>query len=208
MSQQITVEIEGTYPLPPLILHPFTESASTARVLESAKASLSALKGGSAASGEREDLKRHLLEGRYTEVRMLFYVGKDLFRWLEQCRETCDRENLLRDLGLQHQSFAQLLIRQTPNEVVGKLRSWGVIEYARIFSRSIGIYAQFREPPERSLLQDDYLRHYYRYADYAFACWKEIYKGPVLPGEQFPFTLYASGEYAKMLEREWTDESE
>ncbi len=203
MSQLAKLELEGTYPLPPLILHPFTESASTVRVLESAKASLSMLKEGQRSAEEQEDLKKQLLDGRYTEVRMLFYVGKDIFRWLEQCVDTCSRSPHLEDIA--QQSFAHLLIKQTPEDVAAKLRTWGVIEYARIFSRSIGIYTQFKEPPDRNLLQDDYLRHYYRFADYAFSCWRDIRKPVLLPQEQFPFTLYASGEYTKMLEEQWED---
>jgi hypothetical protein len=201
MSQLAKFEVVGNHPLPPLILHPFTESAATVRVLESAKASLSMLKEGPYSPQEQEDLKKQLLDGRYTEVRMLFYVGKDIYRWIDQCVDTCSRSAELKEIT--PQSFAHLLIRQTPEDVAAKLRTWGVIEYARIFSRSIGIFTQFREPPERTLLQDDYLRHYYRFADYAFSCWRDISKPVMLPQEQFPFTLYASGEYTKMLEEQW-----
>ena len=65
MSQQPTLAVDNVHPLPPLILHPFTESASTVRVLESAKASLSMLEGGDGSSQELADLDRPLLDGRY-----------------------------------------------------------------------------------------------------------------------------------------------
>jgi len=192
---------DSLHPLPPLILHPFTESAATARVLESARASLSLLDGGEEST---EELDKRLLEGRFTEFRMLFYVGKDVCRWLDQCSDSQIRNGSL-DRRIPRQSFAQLLIEQTPEDVSDKLRSWGVVEYARIFSRSIGIYHQFREPPEPAMLQPDYLRFYYRYADFAYAAWRELKKGPVLRQAQFPFTLYASGEYARILEEQWKD---
>ena len=205
MSEAAQTELEGVYPLPPLILHPFTESASTVQVLESARASLSMLRDESGSTEERDALERQLLEGRVTEFRMLFYVGKDVCRWLEQCVDACDRAAATLGRALPEQSFAQLLIEQTPEDVAAKLRSWGVVEYARIFSRSIGIHNQFREPPPPEMLQSGYLRHYYRYADYAYEAWRELDRGPELRQEQFPFTLYASGEYTRMLEEEWKE---
>lgn len=205
MPQPTKLEIEGVHPLPPLILHPFTESNSTVHVLESAKASLSLMRHGSAGTEQEEELEKHVLDGRYAELRMLFYVGKDLFRWLEQCVDTCQRTPQFDAAGIAEPSFSQLLIKQTPDAVGEKLRSWGVVEYARIFARSIGIFNQFREPPPKEMLQPDYLRSYYRYADYAYACWRDSKKHVILPGEQFPFVLYASGEYTKMLEEQWRE---
>ena len=197
--------IQGVHPLPPLILHPFTESASTVRVLESAKASISMLRESDQSDEKNQELERQMLDGRFTEFRMLFYVGKDVCRWLEQCVDTCDRESELQGAGLGQQAFARLLIEDTPPDVAEKLKSWGVIEYSRIFSRSIGIYNQFRLPPTAEMLQTSYLRYYYRFADFAFAAWKDLKKGPAISREQFPFTLYASGEYTKMLEEEWRE---
>ena len=88
--------------------------------------------------------------------------------------------------------------------MVSKLRHWGVTDYGRIFARSIGIYFQFQDPPPRLLLSAEYLRVYYRFADYAYACWKDSVHFPVLSGEEFVFTLYASGEYSKLLEEQWS----
>ncbi|MEZ5367288.1 MAG: hypothetical protein R2748_34350 [Bryobacterales bacterium] len=45
------------------------------------------------------------------------------------------------------------------------------------FSRSIGLYNQFREPPDAGILQPTYLRSYHRYADFAYAAWRELRKG-------------------------------
>ncbi len=71
--------------LPPLILHPFADAGGPDKLVESSRASL--MLQGLLPSGERttEDLDRALLDGRYCEIRMLFYVGKDLVRWIEQC---------------------------------------------------------------------------------------------------------------------------
>ncbi len=205
VSEAAQLQLQGVYPLPPLILHPFTESASTVQVLESARASLSMLRDDDGSAEERDALERQLLEGRFTEFRMLFYVGKDVCRWLDQCVDACSRAEKTLGQSLPRQSFAQLLIEQTPEDVAAKLRSWGVVEYARIFSRSIGIFNQFKEPPPPEMLQSGYLRHYYRYADFAFEAWRDLGKGPKLPQQNFPFTLYASGEYTRMLEEEWKE---
>ena len=199
---QSSLTFETVHPLPPLILHPFTESAATVRVLESARATLNILREG----GEEDSaFEQQVLEGRFTELRMVFYVGKDVCRWLDQCIDSCEREPEVAARRIPRQSFAQLLIEQTPPDVAEKLRSWGVVEYARIFSRSIGIHNQFREPPEIQTLQADYLRFYYRYADYAYAAWQDMRKAPKLPAESFPFSLYASGEYARILEEQWSE---
>lgn len=154
---------------------------------------------------EKDALERQMIEGRFTEFRMLFYVGKDLCRWLDQCVDTCGRDPELIALRLPAQSFARLLIEQTPEDVATKLRGWGVVEYARIFSRSIGIFNQFRLPPTPEMLQARYLRHYYRYADYAYTAWKDLDKGPELQYKNFPFALFASGEYTRKLEEEWRE---
>jgi len=46
---------------------------------------------------DHEELKRRLLAGRYGEVRMLFFLGKDVFRWIEQCIEWAERIPELHD---------------------------------------------------------------------------------------------------------------
>ena len=208
MAEPTKLEVEGVHPLPPLILHPFSESSSTVQILESAKASLSLMKEGSTSDEKQKELERHVLEGRYAELRMLFYVGKDVYRWIEQCMDACRRSEELDATELAEQSFAHLLIKQTPGDVAEKLQSWGVVEYPRIFARSIGLYMQFRQPPSSQLLQADYLRSYFRYADYAYTCWRDSKPYAILPQPQFPFPLYASGEYTKLLEEEWKDVAE
>ena len=205
MSQSETIEVVGVHSLPPLILHPFTEATATVRMLESARASLNMIRDKDP-DGERDvELERRLIEGRYTEFRMLYYVGKDVTRWMEQCVEAVERVPEFDGRTIPQQTFAQMLIEQTPEDVEEKLRAWGVVEYARIFCRSIGIFNQFREAPDVALLQTDYLRYYYRYADYAYAAWRDLRKAPLLVQKSFPFALFASGEYARMLEEQWKE---
>src|SRR5215475_7759227 len=75
----------GLWQLPPLILHPFNERVPPSALLENSKSALM-LSGLIPRDGsDEEELKRRLLAGKYGEVRMLFYLGKDVFRWMDQC---------------------------------------------------------------------------------------------------------------------------
>src|SRR5260370_37598735 len=83
LSFETTTDIENrpAFILPPLILHPFADANGPNKLAESSRASLKLQ--GLLPQGEasREDLDRSLLDGRYSEMRMLYYVGKDLMRW-------------------------------------------------------------------------------------------------------------------------------
>src|SRR5271155_6243512 len=73
--------------LPPLILHPFSDQAGPGKLVPSSRASL--MLNGLLPQGEstEDELTRKLLEGRVCEIRMLFFVGKDLVRWIEHCMD-------------------------------------------------------------------------------------------------------------------------
>src|ERR1039457_4829535 len=100
--------------LPPLILHPFNERVQPAALLANSKAALM-LSGLIPSDGaDEETLKRRLLAGRYSEIRMLFFLGKDVFRWIDQCVECCQRKLEPDCTGLRPQSFAALLTVDPP----------------------------------------------------------------------------------------------
>jgi hypothetical protein len=191
--------------LPPLILHPFADSTGPDKLVESSRASL--MLQGLLPQGERsaDELDRALLEGRYCEIRMLFYVGKDLARWIEQCLEHLDRQPQERNPGIKYQSFAAYLVNHTPPAVQAKLRKWGVADYQAIFTRALGLNAIFAGVPRRELLSDHFIRNYYRYADQMFACRQSETAFEDISRMGFEFEIYASGEYSRMLEREWAE---
>jgi hypothetical protein len=191
--------------LPPLILHPFADNAGPGKLVESSRASL--MLQGLLPTGERSaaDLERALLEGRYCEIRMLFYVGKDLLRWIDQCLELVERSPDLRASGIKYQSFAAYLVNHAPPEVQAKLRKWGVADYKAIFSRSLGLSTMLATAPERDLLSDEFVRNYYRYADQLFASRQSETIFEDISNFGFEFDLFASGEYSRMLEREWAE---
>lgn len=191
--------------LPPLILHPFSDASGPGKLLESSRASL--MLQGLLPSGAMsvEDLDRTLLDGRYCEIRMLFYVGKDLMRWIEQCLETVERDETLNMAGIKYQSFAALLVQEAPPGVKTKLRKWGVADYKAIFTRALALNAIFTDAPARLLLSDDFIRNYYRYADAVFASSQSQCSFTDISSLGFEFEIYASGEYSRLLEREWTE---
>ncbi len=203
MSPAITMLGATIWDLPPLILHPFNERIAPSTLLESSKAALM-LSGLMPNEGANPDeLKRRLLSGRYAEMRMLFFLGKDVFRWIDQCVEWAERVAELGEMEIRRQSFACLLTKDPPYEVRQKLVGWGVADYASIFSRAIGMNAVFVQPPAVETLNEDFLRNYHRYPDFLYRCYMESEPYQSLPPANFRFALYASAEYSRMLEAEW-----
>lgn len=189
--------------LPPLILHPFADAGGPGKLVESSRANLKLQ--GLLPQGEatREDLDRALLEGRYSELRMLFYVGKDLARWIDQCLEFVERNQESLPRGISFQSFAALLIQDAPASVQSKLRKWGVADYKSIFSRALGLHCLFAAAPARETLSDEFVRAYYRFADQIYLSKQSECDFTPLSSREFNFELYSSGEYSRMLERSW-----
>jgi hypothetical protein len=194
--------------LPPLILHPFADASGPHKLVESSRASL--MLQGLLPSGQQsaEDLERTLLEGRYQEVRMLFYVGRDVVRWIGQCVEHVSRYPELQRIEFRHQSFAAYLVQNPPAEVASKLKKWGVADHKSIFSRALGLNILLADMPGQETFSAEFLRHYHRYADQMFHCHlgQTVFADPSLLG--FDFEIFASGEYSRMLEQEWAHQAE
>lgn len=195
----------ASHTLPPLILHPFAESNGPDKLVESSRASL--MLQGLLPSGERttEELDQALLVGRFCEIRMLFYVGKDLMRWIAQCVEYVERQPDLQDLGIRYQSFADYLVSHTPPRVQAKLRKWGVNDYKAIFSRALGLNAVLADIPNRGIFSDHFIRNYYRYADQLYAARQNESEFADISKLNLDFEIFASGEYSRMLEKEWAE---
>jgi hypothetical protein len=189
--------------LPPLILHPFNERATPSDLLENSKAAL-ILSGLMPHDGvEPDELRRRLLAGRYSEIRMLFFLGRDVFRWIDQCMEWSAGSAGPDDPQVTPQSFVVLLTQTPPESVREKLMRWGVADFGAIFSRAIGLNALFTEPPELETVSEDFIRNYHRFADALFRTYMDTQPYASLDARQFRFELYASGEYSRKLESEW-----
>lgn len=186
-----------------MILHPFSDQSGPAKLVQSSKASL--MLNGMLPIGDssEEDLNRKLLDGRVCEIRMLFFVGKDLFRWMAHCLDFVASVPALQSSGIREQSFADLLIQNPPEAVKTKLKAWGVFDYKAIFSRAIGLNAIFLEPPEEQQVSAEFLRNYFRFADHMFACRQQLQPFTEITCANFNFEIFASGEYSRMLEKAW-----
>lgn len=190
--------------LPPLILHPFNggeSSDGTSDLIEGSRASLALL--GQIASNEDEaTLNLRVLAGRYQEVRMLLFLGKDIFRWLQQCVEFL-RSHDAGEKRIAEQSFAALVVEEPPECVNLKLENWGVTDRRSVFSRAIGIHSLFENPPEPENLSPIFLRNYHRFADHAYICYQHLQPFLPIDSKRFHFEIYASEEYSRMLSEEW-----
>ncbi len=192
--------------LPPLILHPFSDPEGPAKLVESSRASMMLQGLLPAGHLSQEDLDQTLLNGRFCEIRMLYYVGKDLVRWIEQCLEHIERDSELRAGNYKFQSFAAYLVEDAPEPVRAKLKKWGVADYKSIFARALGLNAVFGDAPDQEILTRDFIRNYYRFADQMYAVLQHQAPFTRIQAQDFDFELYASGEYSRMLSQEWERE--
>lgn len=158
--------------------------------------------------GPDTELQHQLLRGRFAELRMLFYVGKDLARWMEQCVEVTQGKPEVHGLSLGAGAFATFLVDEAPAGVRQKLETWGVLDYRALFRRAIGLHSVFSDVPPVTCLSADFLRRYHRHADRWFLAWTQSQSVTAVDWRDFQFELYASGEYAMMLERSWTEGNE
>jgi hypothetical protein len=192
--------------LPPLILHPFSTPEDTSVLMDSSRASL-ALQGFIPREEDpSDDLDRKLLRGRYAELRMLFYIGKDLTRWTEQCTETVSSSQAFSGRRIRPETFAVFLVQYVPAHVRAKLTQWGVLDFSALFRRSIGLHAVFSDLPAVGALNGEFLRRYHRHLDqwYEYRLRESMFDRP--EATDFVFDLYASGEYTLMLEESWGKE--
>jgi hypothetical protein len=134
---------------------------------------------------------------------MLYYIGKDVSRWTEQCAETAAASGEFAGRRIGPESFAYFLVNHVPGHVRSKLEGWGVLDFCSLFRRSIGLHAVFADVPMAQSFSQEFLRRYHRHLDQ----WYEQRlksAGCERPGpEEFTFDLYASGEYTQMLEQSW-----
>ena len=147
-----------------------------------------------------------MLDGRYSELRMLFYVGKDINRWVEQCLDCVRRNCPTMAAEIRPQSILTLLIQNTPDHIREKLKKWGVSDYRALFSRGIGLNLIFADAPARTAVSEEFVLNYYRYSDQLFASYQSGTSHTSLNAALFQFDLFSSGEYSSMLERLWATE--
>ena len=126
----------------------------------------------------------------------------------DQCVEHVSRYPELDRTSFRPQSFAAYLVQSPPAEVCVKLKKWGVADHKSIFSRALGLNVLLANMPPQETFSSDFLRNYHRYADQMFHCHlgQTVFADPSLLG--FDFEIFASGEYSRMLEREWAQQAQ
>jgi hypothetical protein len=170
------------YELPPLILHPIAAG------------------GEALPEGSTPDAESQRAEVRRLEMKMLCCLGKDLNRWLEQCLEFAAADPDLSEF--REGDLMDLLVECPPDAVGRKMQTWGVSDFRSIFARALGLTAVFPNPPSRDQLREGFVRDFSRYADALYRARRQS----VPTGSAkfaFHFEVYASGEYARILERSW-----
>jgi len=193
--------------LPPLILHPFSSAEDSSVLVESSRASL-ALQGFiPKEDASSQDLDDRLVKCRYAERRMLYYIGKDLVRWMDQCAETAIASGGFGGRRIRPETFAALLTQQVPANVRAKLETWGVLDFSSLFRRAIGLHAVFHDLPPDESFTGDFLRRYHRYVDHWYQQRLQDSGCDAPKPDEFIFELYASGEYTLMLEQSWGSEA-
>jgi len=187
--------------LPPLILHPFGGDNGTDQLLEGSRAAI-ALQQASLSNPQYAEIQKRVILGRYQEIRMLLFLGKDIFRWIDQCLDQMERSGEI-GLRINAQCFSALIVDTPPAEVRKKLEDWGVSDRRAVFSRAIGIRCLFEEPPDVDMLSPMFLEHYHRFADYSYICFQQMKAWQPMDGTAFDFKIYASEEYSRLLSEQW-----
>ena len=137
---------------------------------------------------------------------MLYFLGKDIFRWMDQCVESVRPHSGTRRGGHPHPELRRSADLGHSRGRQRKLIGSGVADHHAIFCRAIGLNALFATPPDANILGQDFLRCYHRYTDSAYRCHMEGDPHRTIGPANFSFALYASGEYSKILELQWAEE--
>ncbi|HVW09119.1 MAG TPA: hypothetical protein VHC90_11090 [Bryobacteraceae bacterium] len=190
--------------LPHLILHPFGAASATDQLLEGSRAAMD-LQEAALSNPRYSEIQERVLLGRYQEIRMLLFLGKDVFRWIDQCLDQLKRSG---DIGVKTnaQFFSALIVDSPPEPVKKKLEEWGVSDRRAVFSRAIGIRCLFEEPPDIGMLSPMFLENYHRFADYAYVCFQQMKPYQPVDGPVFDFRIFASEEYSRILADQWQEQ--
>jgi hypothetical protein len=198
-----TLSTDRIWDLPPLILHPVSVPSAPEKLAQGSRASL-VLRGLIDDEGlGLAEWRRRLLDCRYCEVRILFFLGRDLGRWVGQCAEIAERDLELSNFGVRKESFAHLLVSDPPQAIAEKMLWWGVRDCGAVFRHALGLSIAFETLPASEVLAEEFLCHHRRYAGALFETSQGAADFALIRGLNFHFELYASVEYARLLEAEW-----
>jgi hypothetical protein len=186
--------------LPPLILHPFATPEDAPMLLDATRAKLMKhnLIPRTQDSGT---IPYTILRGRYCEMRWLYFIGRDIARWIGQCLDFSEAYDQLSGPKVNYQAFAAFLTENPPASVKEKLLKWGVFDFRKVFARALGLNSVFSEFPSVAMITEEFVRDYYSYSDTIFACRQGLQSYLPLDPQKHRFEIYTSGEYMKILEQ-------
>ncbi len=192
-----------TRALPPLILHPFAPADSVEKLMEGSRAALMLHGLLPSSGGSRERLEEVLVQSRIQELRMLYFLGKDVLRWMEQCLDFVMRTPGLDRKGYRSQTFAAFLIDHTPDAMAKKLQVWGVSDHRSVFSRAIGLSCSFSTPPDLNVISPMFLENYHRFLDFLYISYQNLEPFTEALENEFSIEIFASAEYSNLLSAQW-----
>jgi hypothetical protein len=188
--------------LPPLILHPFATPADAPMLLDATRANLmrhSLIP----RTLDSDTIPDAVLRGRYCEMRWLYYIGRDIARWISQCLDFSVAHDELSGPRVNYQAFAAFLTENPPAPVKEKLLKWGVFDFRRVFARALGLNSVFSEFPSVGMITEEFVREYYSYSDTIFTCRQRLQSYLPLDPRKHHFEIYTSAEYMKILEQDF-----
>ncbi len=174
--------------LPPLILHPFSNSDDVEK--------LAVFTGGDEGAWRSFD-------ARCSEIRMLCYIGKDLDRWLAQCLEFLSQNSETSAQAVSEADLIRLLLFETPEPVKVKLATWGIKNFEAVFTPALGLSQIFSHAPEPSTLSPRFVERFREYAGLLYRIRVDGQQPETAAGVKLSFEMYSSKEYIAMFEKEW-----
>jgi len=174
--------------LPPLVLHPFSNSNDLDKLTVfpgvDVPASLS-------------------FETRYSEIRMLCFIGKDLDRWLAHCLEFLGQSSEATAHAISEADLIRLLLFETPEPVQVKLTAWGIKNFESVFTPALGLSQIFSHPPEPWTLAPRFVERFREYAGLLYRIRVESQEPKTTAMVKLSFEMYSSKEYIAMFEKDW-----
>jgi len=114
-----------------------------------------------------------------------------------------ETEKITINLGPVDLGQIDLLVEDPPEGVIRKMQTWGVSDFRTIFARALGLTVVFPDPPAGEQLSETFVRDFAVYADALYRARRQALPATAAEAHSFRFEVYASGEYARLLEQAW-----
>ncbi len=174
--------------LPPLILHPFSKPEDVEKL---------------AVFPGIDDAASRSFETRYSEIRMLCFIGKDLDRWLAHSLEFLGQSSEPAAHAISEADLIRLLLFETPEPVKVKLAAWGIKNFESVFTPALGLSQIFSHPPEPWTLSTRFVERFREYAGLLYRIRADSQEPETAAKVKLSFDMYSSKEYIALFEKDW-----